>query len=99
MFRRNGLALHSGTALVGNTGLDGSGVHCPPTDKFDVILRQTPLDPSTFPKEIIESKAALQAMIDFRHSLRPNVVTRARRSAGRIARRFGLLAPLPESRA
>jgi hypothetical protein len=99
MFRRNGLALHSGTALVANMGLDGSGVHCPPTNNFDVVLRQTPLDRSAFPKEITESKAALRAMIDFRYSLRPNVVMRARRSVGRIARRLGLLAPLPESRA
>jgi hypothetical protein len=98
MFRRNGLALHPGKALVANKGHDGTGVHCPPSKTFDVVLSQEPLDPSAFPKDIVESEAALRAMIDYRNMLRPSMAARVRRRIGRVARRFGLMSRQPPVR-
>ena len=98
MFRHNGLALHPGTALVANRGHDGTGVHCAPSQIFEVALRQQPLDSSAFPRQIVESDAALRAMIDYRNRQRPGVMVRARRRIGGVARRFGLISsPAPVS--
>ena len=46
---------------------------------------------------LVESEAAVRAMIDYRESLRPGLALRARRKLGALARRVGLRAPLPSA--
>jgi hypothetical protein len=63
MFMRGGLALHPGRSLVRNEGFDGSGQHCGVSSDYDVEL--SGLLP-TLPEIIVESEAAVRAMIDYR---------------------------------
>jgi glycosyl transferase family 2 len=66
MFMLNGLSLHPGKSLVQNGGFDGTGVHCNKTDVFDVTLSN---DIPDFPKDVIESRIAVKAMIEYRKQI------------------------------
>lgn len=64
MFLRNGLALHPGQSLVRNLGFDGSGVHCNVDTRFEVDLSEHGV--RSFPRRLVESPDAVQAMIELR---------------------------------
>lgn len=51
VFIRDMLTLYPGKSLVKNTGFDGSGVHCKPTDVFDTTLSNKEIRVSKIPVE------------------------------------------------
>lgn len=64
LFLRGKLTLYPSTSFVQNTGLDGSGTHCDPTDAFQALLAtDLPVD-DDFP-EPIASTAAEQSFVRF----------------------------------
>lgn len=91
MLLAGGLALRPARSLVRNAGMDGSGVHCDPTDAFDVDVAQDPV--RYFPERVKEHAggvAAIQAFYASQHvslarrvlrGLRRGVFAPARRSA------------------
>ena len=59
-----GLGLYPSTSLVENIGIDGSGVHCGSTSKYDVELRQQQWTVE-FPPDVEESPLALARIQHF----------------------------------
>jgi hypothetical protein len=45
------LTLYPGKSLVQNIGFDGSGVHCKPTDVFDITLSKRAINVNEIPVE------------------------------------------------
>lgn len=92
MFVVGGVCLYPRGSLVQNIGLDGSGVHCGVSSRFDVSL--SPLGTWKFPDHIEESPAALEAIRAFLLGLRAQqqpsgiaeLVSRLRAAAGRMKR-------------
>jgi hypothetical protein len=60
VFVQHGLALHPGKSFVQNIGMDGSGVHCVPTNNFDVALSTTlPRIPEILDEESMDALASM----------------------------------------
>ncbi len=104
-FLRRGLALHPARALVRNTGLDGSGVHCDTPVGFDVdVSRELP---TAFPADIAECDQAVEAMMDYRLALEEktrnrgkaegdaSLPARKKKTFGRIWQQFQYRMKLP----
>ena len=91
IFMNGGLSLHPAQALIANKGHDGTGVHCGPTEQFEVELARKPLSSETFPTDIAECELAVRAMMDYRKpSDLPGLTQRAiawgRFQLGRLSR-------------
>lgn len=69
MFLNGGLSLHPGKSYVENLGFDGSGVHCNIDQRFIVTTTEEPI--RTWPTEIVESRAAIDAMKEYRRQSSP----------------------------
>lgn len=82
MLLTGGLALRPARSLARNAGMDGSGVHCDPTDAFDVDVAQEPV--RRFPEQVEEHAggvAAIQSFYASQHvSLARRVLRRLHRS-------------------
>jgi hypothetical protein len=63
IFVNNGLCLYPNQSLVDNIGNDGTGIHCPKTNLYEVEMIKRPIQ--FFENKIEESSLALPAMIDF----------------------------------
>jgi hypothetical protein len=85
IFRNKGLCLYPSRSLVQNAGLDGTGVHCLKTLKYDVELNDSPIE--MFAKDIEENDLALSQLKAF---YRKNRISRLRRFILIICQRFGL---------
>lgn len=83
MFLLEGLALYPRSALVANSGHDGSGVHCGVTDVFDVQLAQESVH--EFPDRIIESPEAVAQIQAFYRSLKAPLHRRVLRAFRRLS--------------
>ncbi len=64
-----GLSLHPSISLVKNIGIDGTGVHCGRTSKYNVTLRQRPV--INFCDVIEENQLALDRVKYFLHRSEP----------------------------
>jgi hypothetical protein len=84
-FLHDKLTLYPGTSLVSNIGLDASGTHCTPTDKFDITLSPRPVAVGPIPIEQCEDvRLALERYF---RSIRPSLAGIAfRRLAFLLAR-------------
>ena len=67
VFFNDGLCLHPGISFVNNIGHDNTGLHCRPTDIYNVEVSKDRI--SHFTKEIKESEQAIILMSDFYRSL------------------------------
>lgn len=85
LFKERGLALFPRETMATNIGHDGSGVHCGPSQKFDVGLGEGPV--RVMPREVAETSAIVRAHLRYFRFLK---APRWRRS---LTRRLGL-APL-----
>ncbi len=74
MFLLGGLCLYPSRSLVSNIGMDGSGVHCGPSDAYDVAL--TDKMPTDFPAEVRASKLGEQMIREFFKAQRGSVLRR-----------------------
>ena len=75
MVLANGLALRPARSLVRNAGMDGSGIHCNPTDAFDVDLAQDPV--RHLPELVKEHAAGVAAIQGYFGVRRQSLVRRA----------------------
>ncbi len=89
MLLAGGLALRPARSLVRNGGMDGSGVHCDPTDAFDVDPAQEPV--RQFPELVVEHAGGVEVIRAFyagRHeSLARRALRRLRRGVSALGRR------------
>jgi hypothetical protein len=67
-FLRDKLTLYPGASLVSNIGLDASGTHCSPTDRFDIALAGSAVKVGPIPLE--EHEGAKQALEDYYRATR-----------------------------
>lgn len=70
MFLKGGLCLYPTESLVQNIGMDGSGMHCNTSTRFDVRLSAK--DRWQFTTAVEESKDAVEMIHQFFHSMRQN---------------------------
>ncbi len=83
MLLAGGLALRPARSLVRNGGMDGSGVHCDPTDAFDVDVAQEPV--RRFPERVQEHAGGVAAIRGFYKSQDVSLALRVLR---RVCRGF-----------
>jgi glycosyltransferase involved in cell wall biosynthesis len=69
------LTLHPGSSLIANIGLDASGAHCSPTNRFDVELAGGPVRIRPIPVE--EHAGARKALEQYYRTTRPSLYKRA----------------------
>ncbi|MGI3103960.1 MULTISPECIES: glycosyltransferase family protein [Vibrio harveyi group] len=81
IFENDGLCLNPRNSLVNNIGNDGSGVHCGDYDPFQTKI--TDFKVCNLPKDIYESKEALNAIKIFYKKTFPNIFVRALRKLKR----------------
>jgi hypothetical protein len=74
MFLKGGLCLYPSYSLVSNIGMDGSGVHCGPSDAYDVSL--TEKVPARFPEEISVSEIGEAKIREFFRTQRGSILKR-----------------------
>ncbi|MBX9767943.1 MAG: glycosyltransferase [Bdellovibrionales bacterium] len=91
VFLRQGLCLHPGKSLAQNNGFDGTGVHCGPSDAYNVGLHSTIFE--KFPRQFQLSDQAHHAMKSYRKNQAPDVTkpTFASRLKNRLKREIGRL--------
>jgi hypothetical protein len=65
------LTLHPGSSLIANIGLDASGAHCSPTNRFDVELACGPVQIRPIPVE--EHAGARKALEHYYRTTRPSL--------------------------
>ncbi|WP_432821219.1 sugar transferase [Trichloromonas sp.] len=82
VFLQGGLCLHPARSLTDNIGHDGSGVHCHPTEAFQVNLSAGAV--TEFPKEIIEHPEALMRVQAFYRSQRVSLWQRVVRKGRKM---------------
>jgi hypothetical protein len=75
VFFNDGLCLHPGISFVNNIGHDNTGLHCRPTDIYNVEVSKERI--SHFTGEIKESEQAIILMSDFYQSLNKPFFIRA----------------------
>jgi hypothetical protein len=68
VFLNSGLCLHPGISLVNNIGHDGTGLHCGPTDVYNVEISGKKV--SHFTQDIRENEEAVILISDFYNSLK-----------------------------
>lgn len=66
------LTLYPGASLITNIGLDASGTHCSPTDRFEVVLADRPVKVGAIPIE--EHAGAKQALEHYYRTTRPSLL-------------------------
>lgn len=74
-FLRGKLTLYPGRSLIANIGLDASGSHCSPTDRFDVALADRPVKIGAVAVE--EHPGARLALEQYFLTTRPSLFERA----------------------
>lgn len=74
MFLQGGLCLYPSRSLVSNIGMDGSGVHCGPSDAYDVAL--TDVVPKNFPNKIDVSEIGEAKIQEFFRAQRGSILRR-----------------------
>lgn len=77
---------------VRNIGMDGSGVHCLPTDKFDIELDDGQQRIFKFSTDELDLDS--QALIEYRQFMNGGLVDRMRRRVGRSVRKIEFLRAL-----
>jgi len=87
IFLIGGLSLHPRRSFVENLGFDGTGVHCNIDDRFIVAPTKKPV--RNWPSEVMESREAVSAMVDYRK----NSMTRKRRTFRLVERALHRLLP------
>jgi len=81
LFLTGGLCLHPAKSLARNVGHDGTGTHCEQSADYEPVLADKKI--SHFPDEVVESRAALEAIADFYRSLTKPLHQRVLRLAKR----------------
>ena len=74
-FLQDKLTLYPGTSLITNIGLDASGTHCSPTNRFEVVLADRPVKIGAIPIE--EHASAKRALENYYLTTRPSLFKRA----------------------
>lgn len=85
VFLHGGLCLHPAISLTRNIGHDSSGTHCDFSSVYETPMAQGRV--RGFPDDIVESRAALEAMMNFYRAVRDPFYARLlRRLAGLLGR-------------
>jgi hypothetical protein len=74
-FLADKLTLYPGRSLLSNIGLDASGTHCSPTDRFDTTLAGSAVEIGPVPLE--EHAGAKQALENYYRATRPSLIKSA----------------------
>ena len=74
-FLADKLTLYPGRSLIANIGLDASGAHCSPTDRFDIMLADKAVKIGSIPLE--EHSGAIQALENYYRETRPSLLKSA----------------------
>lgn len=74
IFQRQGLCLHPAVSMTANIGIDGTGVNCGSSTKFNTVLAKTPV--KWFETKLAEDFFALKKVKTLFTSFRPSILTR-----------------------